>query len=47
MKKTSIDRDSKFELIFNSECVSGVVRLISEHCLKQKSVDGIGCGGRI
>ena len=32
---------------FYSECVSGAVRLFSERCVNQKSVTGIGCGGRI
>ena len=32
---------------FDSECVNGAVRLFSERYLNQKSVAGIGCGGRI
>ena len=42
-----MDRGSGFALIFDSECVNGAVRLFSERCVNQKSVAGIGCGGRI
>ena len=41
------DLGSGFALIFDSECVNGAVRLFSERCVNQKSVAGIGCGGRI
>ena len=46
-EKTFRDRGSGFALIFDSECVNGAVRLFSERCVNQKSVSGIGCGGRI
>ena len=34
-------------LIFDSECINDAVRLFSGCYLNQKSVAGIGCGGRI
>jgi hypothetical protein len=46
-EKTFRDRGSGLVVIFDSECVNGAVRLFSERCVNQKSVAGIGCGGRI
>ena len=34
-------------VIFDNECGYSAVRLFSERCINQKSIAGIGCGGRI